>query len=505
MQNERKILIERKSTPLNYIKESGVRSDGKHYLGKLAGIAADCMNPTRNDRKYPLQLWINVENSDDFKEGMETLTIFGECDHPETRVDTSIKEIAIVLTKFEIRKDEGVVYCEFDILDTPNGRILKELLDYGSKIGVSSRGIGDEVVRNGETIIDPDTYIFYGFDAVVMPAVKSARPAVVESVDPSKRPLNIQNEIDSATSRSELESIRKLIESTNIPGLDSLVESIDHKLESLGNNISDDSELEKLRRENKSLTEKLSANNIRIKQYRVRLSESLANSRNMSRIILANKRTIATLEDDILDGTDQISELTESLDYHKKIFGKTSRDNSHLRNRLESTSANLRESRDRIQELEEKLSSTESMLSDSRDTITSMRESYGKRIRTLESKVKNLNSSNKLIESKFNEQKDKSAKILSESKKSQKQVVKEFLAVCCKQSNIKQEVVEGLLPDNYGIEDIKRVVSELSDRERRLNKVPIAIRPRSVVLSESPQTMISEEDRQTLTFLKSFN
>jgi len=261
MGNTKKILIEKSGDTLTYIKESGVR-ENKHYLGKLSGIGAEFTKPTRNGRRYPLELWKNIQNSEDFKEGMSTLTLFGEADHPEERADTSLKEVAMVLTNMDIRESEGIVWTDFDILDTPNGRLLKEILDYGSKIGVSTRGIGDEVVVNGETIIDPNSYIFYGFDAVVMPAVKSARPAMVEKRNIKAKSImeTFNREIDEASTVAELNSIRRIAESANLPNLDSLLESIDIKINDFeGEDISSKllKDLGELSKENEELKAKL--------------------------------------------------------------------------------------------------------------------------------------------------------------------------------------------------------------------------------------------------------
>ena len=125
------ILVERFDLrEMKYIAEA---TKGSRYLGRFEGIAADFLHPTRNGRRYPLELWEKVANSLDFIEAMETKTLYGEADHPEERLETLITEAAICLRSFEIRKDEGVVWCSFDILDTPRGRILKSLLDYGSR------------------------------------------------------------------------------------------------------------------------------------------------------------------------------------------------------------------------------------------------------------------------------------------------------------------------------------------------------------------------------------
>lgn len=506
-----KVILTEKSIPLKYIKESGLREDGKHYLGKLAGVGADFLHPTRNGRRYPLQLWINVENSDDFKEGMATLTIFGEADHPETRVDTSIKEIAIVLTKFEIRRDEGVVYTEFDILDTPNGRILKELLDYGSQIGVSSRGLGDEVVKDGETIIDPDTYVFYGFDAVVMPAVAKARPAVIESADRSLIE-SFNREIENASCKAELESIRRIAESVNLPDLDSVKESVDKKLNSInpGEDISDklSTDLGTLAQENEELKAKIarleskaSADNIRMKKMKSQLKESLANSRSMSKMLQESKVTIAKLEDSILDGTDQIAELSNTLRETKVRYISKVKELSESNRALESE----------LSIKDDRLSKT---ISNYDSRISSLREKYSKLISdhknselSLSEQVSNLSDQLSKLESsrQLNEQKVQSTtRVLKErlqnANKNTAIATEKYLSVKCAQSGISVQTAKINLPENYTTADVDKVVSELSDRKMRLGKVPVAIQPRTVRITESLGS-ISEEDRQTMAIL----
>lgn len=203
----------------------------KGVIGKIGGIGADANEATRNGRRYPLELWQNVEKSEYFIEGMENRCIVGECDHPNERVDYSIKEGAIVLTKYEIRND-GKVYTEFDILDTLPGRTLKTYYDAGCKMGVSSRGIGEEIMRNGEKIIDPDTYQFYCFDAVVFPAVKSARMELIESTSPKRQTLinSIKKEINNCTSLNECLYIEDMAKATNLY-LDEIRESLEIKKE----------------------------------------------------------------------------------------------------------------------------------------------------------------------------------------------------------------------------------------------------------------------------------
>lgn len=215
------------------IKEDGKR---KGVIGKIGGIGADSNEPTRNGRRYPLELWQNVEKSEYFIEGMENRCIVGECDHPAERLDYSIPEGAIVLTKYDIQND-GKVYTEFDILDTLPGRTLKTYFDAGCKLGVSSRGLGEEIMVDGEKIIDPETYQFYCFDAVVFPAVKSARMELIESTSPKKQQLinSITKEINNCKTLDECLFIENMSKDTNLY-LDEIKELLESKKEELSKN-----------------------------------------------------------------------------------------------------------------------------------------------------------------------------------------------------------------------------------------------------------------------------
>lgn len=232
------------------MKEDGKR---KGVIGKIGGIGADSNEATRNGRRYPLQLWQNVEKSEYFKEGMENRCIVGECDHPAERLDYSIPEGAIVLTKYDIQND-GKVYTEFDILDTLPGRTLKTYFDAGCKLGVSSRGLGEEIMVDGEKIIDPDTYQFYCFDAVVFPAVKSARMELIESTSPKKQQLinSITKEINNCKTLDECLFIENMSKDTNLY-LDEIKESLESKKEEL----SKDDETDNTHKLAKSIVDKI--------------------------------------------------------------------------------------------------------------------------------------------------------------------------------------------------------------------------------------------------------
>ena len=216
----------------NTVYEEGKSNSG--ILGKLKGIFADYKNGTRNsDRLYTEELWDNrVFGSEDVMEALETKTLFGELDHPEgDRCETLAKNAAITITKLEKRPDEGVIYGEAEILDTPTGRIVKALADSGAKLGISSRGMGEEVFVDGQNIIDPETYDFITFDVVVTPANTKARVALTESKHLSKLTENFKKEIVESETANQLNQLKTVVESVNMSNKEELVNMITSKLE----------------------------------------------------------------------------------------------------------------------------------------------------------------------------------------------------------------------------------------------------------------------------------
>lgn len=237
-----RVLIE---TRMNSLRLNESKQPKKGCLGRLEGVCADFKNPTRNGRLYPLELWKKVFADSLFKESLENKTLFGELDHPEERFEPLMTEACIVMTDYEIDEDKGLIYGGFDILDTPKGRILKSILDYGSVVGVSSRGQGDIVESADGERVDEDTYEFACFDVVSTPAVEKARQTVAESIKRVKAESfkeSTLREINEAATAADLNIIRSVVRSSNVSesDMDFLIESIEDKCKSLqeaGNTI----------------------------------------------------------------------------------------------------------------------------------------------------------------------------------------------------------------------------------------------------------------------------
>ena len=184
-------------------------------LGRLVGVMADTVNPTRNGRSYSAKLWENVFNNPIMKERIENKCCFGELGHPIDREETDMEKIAICMDALPKKDKDGKLQAVFNILDTPNGRILKTLCDYGCNIGISSRGSGDLVKDfDGNESVDPDTYNCEGWDAVLIPAVKEARlKYVTESLDKTRYNKSLRAKLQEAVDRADEDHKKSMTES----------------------------------------------------------------------------------------------------------------------------------------------------------------------------------------------------------------------------------------------------------------------------------------------------
>lgn len=150
----------------------------RHILGRLYGPIASCVKSTRNGRLYSKELWEKALADEIFLEKVATKALFLELGHPTDREETDMKQVCACIP--EVPKIVGDNLCAYiDILDTPNGRLLKTLVDYGFVPGISSRGSGDVMSDNQ---VDPETFYLETFDVVALPANDCAR-MMHESID----------------------------------------------------------------------------------------------------------------------------------------------------------------------------------------------------------------------------------------------------------------------------------------------------------------------------------
>ena len=145
----------------------------KDYKIKGVFMQADIKN--RNGRIYPVET-LAKEVRRYTKEFIEKKRAFGELGHPDGPT-VNLERVSHMITSL---KPEGRNFIgEAKIMDTPYGKIVKNLIDEGAQLGVSSRGMGSMKQVNGKNVINNDFYLATAADIVADP---SAPDAFVEGI-----------------------------------------------------------------------------------------------------------------------------------------------------------------------------------------------------------------------------------------------------------------------------------------------------------------------------------
>lgn len=148
----------------------------KTVIGTFTGKCCDATVSNNNDMFLGRELFENLFQSEDYKRAMKNRYYIGFLGHPEDPGCMDFRNACIVMTECHI-DENGEVYGTFDLIDTPVGRTVKAFIDAGVTFGISIRGAGD-IGADGE--VDPETFVFRGFDLVTFPAYDDAVPTFKE-------------------------------------------------------------------------------------------------------------------------------------------------------------------------------------------------------------------------------------------------------------------------------------------------------------------------------------
>ena len=145
----------------------------KNYKIKGIFLQADIKN--RNGRVYPKEI-LEKEVSRYNREFINKRRAFGELGHPDGPV-VNLERVSHMIT--DLHPDGQNFVGEAKIMDTPYGKIVKNLINEGAQLGVSSRGMGSLVRRSGVNEVGRDFYLATAADIVADP---SAPDAFVEGI-----------------------------------------------------------------------------------------------------------------------------------------------------------------------------------------------------------------------------------------------------------------------------------------------------------------------------------
>src|SRR5574338_807699 len=105
---------------------------------KIRGVLQRANAKNQNGRIYPRGILMR-ECEKYLNEFVQQRRALGELDHPESTV-VNLKNVSHNITEMHWEGDDLV--GELEILSTPSGNIVKELMRNGIRLGVSSRGVG---------------------------------------------------------------------------------------------------------------------------------------------------------------------------------------------------------------------------------------------------------------------------------------------------------------------------------------------------------------------------
>jgi len=146
---------------------------------KIKGVFLQSNIKNRNGRVYPREILVREVNRYT-KEFINKNRAFGELGHPDGPT-VNLERVCHMVKSLTPEGDNFI--GEAKIMDTPYGKIVKGLIDEGAQLGVSSRGMGSIINRNGINFVKDDFYLATAADIVADP---SAPDAFVEGIMESR-------------------------------------------------------------------------------------------------------------------------------------------------------------------------------------------------------------------------------------------------------------------------------------------------------------------------------
>ena len=135
----------------------------------VKGILQRAEAPNQNERVYPKE--ILMREAKKYETLIKERRALGELDHPESSV-INLKNVSHNVR--EIHWEGNDLMGTVEILPTPSGNILKELLKAGILLGISSRGMGSVEPRNNGGVTVGDDFELIGWDFVSNPSTHGA-------------------------------------------------------------------------------------------------------------------------------------------------------------------------------------------------------------------------------------------------------------------------------------------------------------------------------------------
>ena len=167
--NMKQLLVD---TILFDVKPQQLRESAEMNNGKVivSGVLQRAEAKNQNGRVYPKEILMREVKKYQQNQIKENRAL-GELDHPDSSV-INLRNVSHNVLECEWKGND--VIGKVEILPTPSGNILKNLLGAGIRLGISSRGLGSVKEVNENTVEVQDDFELIGWDFVSNPSTHGA-------------------------------------------------------------------------------------------------------------------------------------------------------------------------------------------------------------------------------------------------------------------------------------------------------------------------------------------
>lgn len=157
---------------VDYTLSKLVLTENKNKPGsyEVVGKLQEANAKNQNGRVYSKEI-LNREVKKYIENFVSQGNAYGELDHPESAV-VSLKNASHVVKK--VWWDGDVLMGKLELLNTPSGNIVKEIIKGGHTIGISSRGTGSVKQTNEGVLEVQDDFELVCWDFVSNPSTNGA-------------------------------------------------------------------------------------------------------------------------------------------------------------------------------------------------------------------------------------------------------------------------------------------------------------------------------------------
>tara|TARA_B100000287_G_scaffold11459_1_gene11586 strand:- start:2710 stop:3372 length:663 start_codon:yes stop_codon:yes gene_type:complete len=166
-----KLISEQWADDVNYLIEEDPKTGKKNAY--IEGVMLQTEVKNKNGRIYPKEV-MQKEVKRYTKEYIDNNRAYGELGHPEGPT-INLERTSHLITS--LQEDGNNFVGKAKILSTPMGNIVKNLLDDGARLGVSSRGMGSLKASNakgGVQMVQSDFQLATAADIVADPSAPDA-------------------------------------------------------------------------------------------------------------------------------------------------------------------------------------------------------------------------------------------------------------------------------------------------------------------------------------------